>query len=260
MQRSLPSKIWYCVNPVIIMLVLNVLIFYGGTLCYQVFFQNAYADVDSFMDSYNSIISIICYIAGIIVFYILFKRDGFSGGKTLFEKWFYIPAVCVFGAAASHGLSILISLINIDGILGSYEESSQTLFAAGVILVVIRTVILAPVVEELIFRGLIYNRIKGYIGFWPAAIISAAIFGIYHLNLAQGIYAFLFGILFCLIYRRFENLLSCVFMHAAANLLSVILEFTGADYGAVYVYVIVMILCLVLSAAVYVTALRAPRE
>ena len=232
------------------MLVLNVFIFYGGTLCYQVFFAEAYADVDSFMTDYNNIISIICYAAGAVIFGILFLRSGEVSQKTLFKKWYYIPAVCVFGAAASHGLSILISLINIDGLLGSYEESSAALYAAGVILVVIRTVILAPLVEELIFRGLIFNRIKGYLGFWAAAVISAAIFGIYHLNLAQGIYAFLFGILFCLIYRRFESLWGCIFMHAAANLLSVILEYSGADYGQLWIYISVMLACLLLAAAI----------
>lgn len=251
MQRSLLSKIWYCIAPLIIMLALNVFIFYGGTLIYQNFFSASYADADSFMDNYNSIISIICYCAGIVIFYILYLRDGTESKNILFKKWQYIPAVCVFGAAASHGLSILISLINIDGILGSYAESSASLYASGVILVVIRTVILAPVVEELIFRGLIFSRIKSYTGFWIAALISAAIFGVYHLNLAQGIYAFLFGILFCLIYRRFENLLACIFMHASANLLSVILEFTGADYGAVWIYAAVMAACLILACALY---------
>ena len=251
MQRSVPSRIWYCIAPAILMLVLNVFIYYGGTLVYQNFFSASYADVDSFMDNYNSIISIICYIVSVVIFYVLYQRDGVQSKNTLFKKWQYIPAVCIFGAAASHGLSILISLINIDGILGSYEESSSSLFAAGVILVIIRTVILAPVVEELIFRGLIYNRIKSFTGFWIAAVISAAIFGIYHLNLAQGVYAFLFGILFCLIYRRFENLLACIFMHASANLLSVILEFTGADYGAIWIYAAVMAACLILAAALY---------
>ena len=252
MQRSVPSKIWYCINPVILMLVLNVFIYYGGTLVYQTFFSSAFADVDSFMDSFGSIVSIICYITGIIIFYILFRRDKVPGSEALFKKWFYIPAVCIFGAAASHGLSILISLVNIDGLIGSYEESSAALYAAGILLVVIRTVILAPIVEELIFRGLIFNRIKGYLGFWAAAVISAAIFGIYHLNLAQGIYAFIFGILFCLIYRRFESLWSCIFMHAAANLLSVILEYSGADYGQIWIYIAVMLACFILASAIFI--------
>ena len=251
MQRSLPSKIWYCIAPVIIMLALNVFIFYGGTLVYQNFFSASYADADSFMDNYNSIISIICYVVSIVVFCILYQQDDVQSENILFKKWQYIPAVCIFGAAASHGLSILVSLLNIDGILGSYEESSSSLFAAGVILVIIRTVILAPAVEELIFRGLIFNRIRSFLGFWPAALISAAIFGIYHLNLAQGIYAFIFGILFCLILRRFENLWACIFMHASANLLSVILEFTGADYGAVWIYAAVMAACLTLACVLY---------
>ena len=259
-QRSIPSKIWYCICPLVIMLVLNTLIFYGGTLVYQLFFTGSYADVDAFMEDADSLISIICYAAGLVIFYILFRRDGFSYSKNLFKKWYFIPALVFLGAAASHGLSILISLINIDGILGSYAESSSALFASGIILVIIRTVILAPMVEELIFRGLVFKRIESFWGFWPAALISAALFGVYHLNLAQGIYAFLFGLLFCLIYREFKNLWSCVIMHAAANALSVILEFSGADYGQVWIYVTVMVCCLVFAAFLYFFAVRQNRK
>ena len=256
MRKSLPSKVWYCISPPVLMIILNVFIYLGAELVYQSFLADSFADVDSFMDSFGSVISIICYIAGIIIFYFMFKRDGLRGESSLFKRWFYIPAVCVFGALASHGLSILISLINIDGLLGSYSESSSSLFASGVVLVIIRTVILAPVAEELIFRGLLFKRTESLLGFWPAALISAAIFGIYHLNLAQGIYAFLFGILFCLVYRRFGNLFACILMHVCANLLSVILEFSGADYGQVWIYAVVMVCCLAASAAIYFSAIR----
>lgn len=251
MRKSVPSEIWYCINPVVVMLVLNVLIFYGGTLVYQSFFADAYADADAFMDNYDSIISIICYIAGIVIFYIFYRRDGVSDSDTLIKKRVYIPAVCIFGAAASHGLSILISLADIDGLLGSYEETSAALFASGAVLIIIRTVILAPMVEELVFRGLIFNRIRGFLGFWPAALISAAVFGVYHLNLAQGVYAFLFGMLFCLVYRKFKSLWCCIFMHASANLLSVILELTGVSYGKIWIYIVVMLGCLALAGALY---------
>ena len=242
------------------MIILNVFIYLGGVLVYQSFLADAYADTDAFMDRFGSIITIICYIAGIVIFYFMFRRDGLQSEGSLTERWFYIPAVCVFGALASHGLSILISLINIDGLLGSYSESSSSLFASGVVLVIIRTVILAPAAEELIFRGLMFKRTESLLGFWPAALISAAVFGIYHLNLAQGIYAFLFGILFCLVYRRFGNLSACICMHVCANLLSVILEFSGADYGRIWIYIVVMAGCLLAAAAVYFLVIREKRR
>ena len=242
------------------MIILNVFIYLGGVLVYQSFLADVYADADAFMDRFGSVITIICYIAGIIIFYFMFRRDALQSEGSLFERWFYIPAVCVFGALASHGLSILISLINIDGLLGSYSESSSSLFASGIVLVIIRTVILAPVAEELIFRGLMFKRTESLLGFWPAALISAAVFGIYHLNLAQGIYAFLFGILFCLVYRRFGNLSACIFMHVCANLLSVILEFSGADYGRIWIYIVVMAGCLLAAAAVYFLVIREKRR
>ena len=260
MRRSPLSGIWYCICPPVLMVALNVFIYLGAVLVYQAFFGSSYADADAFMDSAGGIISIICYIAGIAVFAVLYRRDGNEASGLLFSEWFYIPAVCVFGALASHGLSILVSLVNIDGILGSYAESSSSLFAYGAVFVIVRTVILAPLVEELVFRGLLFRRIEGFLGFWPAALLSAAAFGVYHLNLAQGIFAFLFGILFCLILRRFASLWACIFMHAAANLLSVILEYSGADYGSTGAYVIVMAACLAAAAGLYFGIIRGKKE
>lgn len=260
MQGSVLSKIWNCIYPPILMLALNVLIYLGGTLVYQNFFTQSYETVDDFMADASGIIGIICYVAGVVIFYILFRRDQYESSKTLTKKWYYIPAVCFFGMLMSHGLSILISLVNIDGLLGSYAQTSSSLFGYSVVLVVIRTVILAPVAEELIFRGLVYNRIRCLLGFWPAALISAAIFGVYHLNLAQGIYAFLFGILFCLVYRSFNNPAACVIMHMAANALAVILEFTGADWGSVPVYIIVMAAALAAGTLIYMFVIRKAEE
>lgn len=60
--------------------------------------------------------------------------------------------------------------------------------------------------------------------FLIAAGISSLLFGIYHMNLAQGIYAFLMGMAFCLAYELTGQFLSAWILHAGCNVISLLLS------------------------------------
>ncbi len=77
--------------------------------------------------------------------------------------------------------------------------------------------IISPVFEEALFRWILFGRLKVYVSAIAAAIVSSIVFGIYHGNIVQGIYAFVFGLLFCFVYWRTDLVLSAVIMHGAAN-------------------------------------------
>lgn len=82
--------------------------------------------------------------------------------------------------------------------------------------------ILAPVVEELVFRKLICDRLlplgEGY-----AVVLSAAIFGLVHGNLYQFFYAFLTGLLFSTVYVRTGRIRYTVIYHVIINFLGGVL-------------------------------------
>ena len=59
--------------------------------------------------------------------------------------------------------------------------------------------IVAPAAEEMIFRWLIYLRLRDWLKMPVAAVISGLIFGIYHGNIVQGIYASILGTAFAYI-------------------------------------------------------------
>ena len=84
---------------------------------------------------------------------------------------------------------------------------------------VFAVVILPPLVEETVFRGLIFHYLKkGGAGFWAANLIQAVLFGIYHGNLVQGIYAFCIGLLLGYLAERYSSLIIPVMVHALFNL------------------------------------------
>ena len=82
--------------------------------------------------------------------------------------------------------------------------------------------------EELIFRGVMFNRLKIRIGILPAMIISSFIFAIGH-DFGGITSAFLFGICMCLLYLKTDNILIPMSVHFLNNVVATLLNITGFD-------------------------------
>ena len=80
------------------------------------------------------------------------------------------------------------------------------------------TLVMAPLGEELIFRGLTLQYLrKAGLGFHAANIIQAILFGIAHMNWIQGIYAFLLGLILGWLCKRFKTLAAPMLLHMFFN-------------------------------------------
>ncbi len=78
--------------------------------------------------------------------------------------------------------------------------------------------VLYPVVEELTFRGGIYQQMKTYYPDSIAIIVSAVLFGAYHGNIVQFVYGTIMGVLLALVYRRVKHFASVLVFHISANM------------------------------------------
>lgn len=80
--------------------------------------------------------------------------------------------------------------------------------------------IIAPIVEELAFRGVtLYYFEKFTKRFWLANVLQALAFGIMHMNLVQGTYAFVLGMMLGWVYREFKSLYASIWFHMFFNFL-----------------------------------------
>lgn len=128
-----------------------------------------------------------------------------------------IVSVAIMVIGISCLMNLLIALIPIDDV--EYQEIAEEMFKNnGIVIQLVVIGILAPVSEELIFRGLIFRRSRDYVGFMWAAVCSGLFFGIYHGNLTQGIFAFFMGMLFAAIYEHFGTLWASIVAHMANNI------------------------------------------
>lgn len=97
-----------------------------------------------------------------------------------------------------------------------------------VILDAIGAIIFAPIMEELVFRGVLFNRLKIRTGIIPAMLISSFLFAIGH-DFGGIISAFLFGICMCILYLKTDNILVPMSVHFINNVVATVLDLTGLD-------------------------------
>lgn len=87
-----------------------------------------------------------------------------------------------------------------------------------------------PLLEEVLFRGAIQGALMRYFGRpWPAIVVAALVFGVFHMNPVQIVYATLLGIVLGWIYYRTGSLLSVIVGHVLNNSLAVV---TTVAFGA----------------------------
>jgi len=106
--------------------------------------------------------------------------------------------------------------------------------------------IVAPMAEELLFRGTVYTQLRRFSKKGVAIAMSALLFGFYHMNSVQGMYGFLIGCIMAYGYEYFGSFLIPVLIHMLANLLAYCLAYLPLA-GTAFVSWPVCILCLVIA-------------
>lgn len=143
-------------------------------------------------------------------------------------------------------------ILNVDFILSLYDPSWNSIWvdvtAPTELLIfdIISSVIFAPILEELIFRGVLFNRLKIRIGIIPAMILSSALFGIGH-SFGGMTSAFLFGMCMCILYLKTDNIFVGMTVHFLNNLIFVILELLGITFYLQMPYLIPTTILAVIS-------------
>jgi membrane protease YdiL (CAAX protease family) len=153
--------------------------------------------------------------------YFRFDEERFFHDRRRARAVFAIAAA-VLCAAAGELLVAVIYGVHLPERFPAYQKAASVSFEnQNLALLILVSVILAPLAEELIFRGMLYRRIALYKGETAGILISALAFGFYHYNLVQMIFAFVLGVLFALLYRRSQTLLVPILCHAAVNALEI---------------------------------------
>ena len=97
------------------------------------------------------------------------------------------------------------------------EQSAFERMASGSLPMVVSACLLAPVLEEMLFRGIFLRSFLKRYDRATAIVLSSALFGMAHLNLYQFLAGFGLGLLAGWLYERTQSLLPCIVLHASYN-------------------------------------------
>lgn len=99
-------------------------------------------------------------------------------------------------------------------------------------LLVINAVCIAPVVEELLFRGVLHGFLSRKLGFYWAALLSSFAFAAVHLTPSVLLPIFVLGLLLSAIYERRGSLYENIFFHALFNAVTLAVIWLVVTYGS----------------------------
>jgi uncharacterized protein len=138
------------------------------------------------------------------------------------------------GASVLIGLAVIpitmVLVLVLYQVLGLPPENPQLEFIApegfswlGLFVMLLFGGLIAPIAEEVYFRGFLYDWMRARWNPWAGNIVSSILFGVAHLDLVVGLQAFLLGILLAWTYERSRSLWPAVIIHILNNALKIVL-------------------------------------
>lgn len=174
--------------------------------------------------SFSASISILFAALGILIFGLWYVQQ-FGGDLRDPGQLFVRPKILLSLILLVPGLQILSSVITavsasmFPGWMQFYEKLMENAgFTTNVSpLLAVYAVLLGPIEEELTFRGVVLSSAKKAMPFWAANLFQAFLFGIFHLNLIQGLYAFFIGLFLGFICGRSGSIYFSICLHVLFN-------------------------------------------
>lgn len=206
---------------------LGTLIIYGVQLGISALARRLFPEVLGNFNVALTVSMVPMYVLGMPLMMLLIKRipahrierHRMSAGK-LMVAFIMAYAIMYCSNLVGTAITFVISLVK-----GSSVDSAiqNIVMSAHPLLVMLFTVICAPVMEELIFRKLLIDRAIRY-GEGIAILLSGLMFGLFHGNLSQFMYAFTLGLFLGFLYVRTGNIKYTIILH-------MIINFMGSGVG-----------------------------
>lgn len=232
-QNSFPMKLWAIIYPL--------LMYYAVSIAVMMLAQMIFGN-----DSAHYVLcQIVADCVTIPVMFFSFYRPDQMGASyaaldTFFQSgrisadtkkkgrlWLNIVLIPVISLLIGIGLNNLILMSPLAELSAGYQEAVENFYGGSFVLEIIGSAILTPILEELVYRGVIFARLKRFMGFVPAMLLGAFLFAFMHFNLVQFVYAFLIGLVLIVFMEKTAHVYGAILGHMIINTLAVIRTETG---------------------------------
>lgn len=269
MQKKKRNIFWYFLSPIVLEWVVSFVVQSVIELIYMV--QNLVQlekamenetslyeflnEMAVFLNQYATEITILIAVFALPFLIRMYKKDKYEMSEWWAKKkelngknivMITVLAACVCIAANNF---IMLSGITVQS--ETYLETAQLIYESPIIIQLIGLGIVVPVMEEMIYRGLLYRRMREYLPMTACIIGTAMVFGIYHGNFVQLIYAAVIGVFLAYLFEIFRSVKAPVLFHVVANLTSMVCTwFSAFDwiFSSIIIVAVVTVVCCVIAA------------
>ena len=258
--KKILYTVWDCIYPVVIYLLITSLAFLVpvvpgevDTLLPMIDFSNA-----MILNSLAAIILIFTWFGIIYTSKSGEKKEPIKMAALFSTKLKDYVFIGWLGISLGICLSVAVSIFGISEQDEAFKQVNELIESQPFWLKIASVGIIIPIQEELMYRGLIYKNIEQRYNHIKAAVISSMVFAVMHMNLSQGIYAFLMGFVLAFIYQKTKNIYACITFHCSANIFAVFVSTnTVNEFLMENMYLVpAVLLCMIVSAYVIILYLH----
>ena len=197
--------------------------------------------------AYMLLAQLICFLPPLAFYFFYTKKDIRKTLRLNPLDWKNALIIFSFGVSIQPIMSLLSYLMSLF-FPNPVEQSITGIQESGLIISLLSVAIIPALLEEAFSRGILMSGYQ-FLGKWKAALVSALLFGLLHMNPQQLPYAFVVGFIFCFLVERTDSLYASILPHMVINATTVFSIFTeGAGTGPVELEQSVILVTLLMMA------------
>lgn len=162
--------------------------------------QEYQVKLNDFIYNHTLIILLITSLIFIPLFYVIYRNYKVKSNKFNILKYLLIAVIFAFI------YNLYLSIIT------DYNVSTLPIYIQ-----ILASGIIGPILEELLYRGIIYNKLKEFKSIKTSMIISTLIFSSMHFSIIDSIYTLFIGYLLVYVYEKSKNLKYSMIIHICIN-------------------------------------------
>ncbi len=206
------------VIPTYIYVAIQVFVFIITGIVFGFYFGNQ-SEVEVIQNKILENISVLMIISAIItlfIFKLVDKRDKDKGKIEIKKLILYV----VIGIILTRVINYVIDISGVSQFDSNFKQALNIIVNAPFIVQILGAGIILPIVEEYIFRRMIYIDFEKLFNEKVAIISTAVLFGIFHMNIIQGVFATILGLYLAYVYSKTRNLVYPICIHVVTNIVT----------------------------------------
>ena len=211
--------------------------------------SNYKIELNNYITSNALLILLITIVAFLPLFIYIYKKNKEYNDKLSLNK---IVIIMLLGISLSLIYNITVfNINNIIHITNSYQISTIPVYVQ-----ILSSGIIGPILEELVFRGILYNKLKKFNKPMKSIIMTSVIFSLFHFNsIINLIYAFMMSFIFIYVNEKYKTIKASILLHITAN--TTIILFMYILIKNIFILnMFVLIVCIIILITIYLKIIK----